>query len=218
MRGFLGNLGQAASQLAQQAQQSAHNVASTVQQRTSQSAMPMPLVSMELPIQGLMQISFACPGTCSHPGTQYASTCKFQQRHVRTCRTPVTYSCRTRTSASPCQHCQQQQQAQQQQQQQPAVHNPGPSLASRLAAMSEQQLRQHIVADRARLKQMSDQLKARCKHQKLVIHGCMRQLGADCFKHNSRCSLDVLLASPPDQFGEANGAPPLPTLCPTPCG
>jgi hypothetical protein len=46
MRGFLSNVGAAASQLAQQAQTQAQNVASTVQQRAaSTSAVPSPTVS-----------------------------------------------------------------------------------------------------------------------------------------------------------------------------
>jgi hypothetical protein len=36
-----------------------------------------------------------------------------------------------------------------------------PALAARLAAMSEQQLRQHVLADRARMKQLMEQLKVR---------------------------------------------------------
>jgi len=40
-----------------------------------------------------------------------------------------------------------------------AAPHPPPSLTARLAAMSEQQLRQHILADRQRLGQMAAQLR-----------------------------------------------------------
>jgi hypothetical protein len=46
------------------------------------------------------------------------------------------------------------------------VQPAGPSLAARLAAMSEQQLRQHIVADRTRLKQMSEQLRVSARKRR----------------------------------------------------